>query len=75
MDLAMLEKKAFFIPTPGQFEQEYLAKRLSEQGFVPYCSQEEFTIKKLKMVADYSGLSNYKTQVDYDKLFSLFKRK
>ncbi len=35
MDLAVLEKKAFFIPTPGQYEQEYLAKRLKEFG---HCS-------------------------------------
>jgi hypothetical protein len=33
MDLAKLEKKAFFIPTPGQFEQEYLAKRFKRNGF------------------------------------------
>ena len=29
MDLAKLNKKAFFIPTPGQYEQEYLAKIFS----------------------------------------------
>jgi UDP-N-acetylglucosamine:LPS N-acetylglucosamine transferase len=31
MDLAKLEK-AFFIPTPGQYEQLYLAKKLEEEG-------------------------------------------
>ncbi|MCV6630587.1 MAG: glycosyltransferase, partial [Flavobacteriaceae bacterium] len=35
LDLAKLEKQAFFIPTPGQFEQEYLAKRLQKQQLVP----------------------------------------
>ena len=34
MDLAALHKKAFFIPTPGQAEQEYLAKRLKEKGIL-----------------------------------------
>ncbi len=28
MDLAKLGKEAFFIPTPGQFEQKYLAERM-----------------------------------------------
>ena len=44
MDLAKLNKKAFFIPTPGQFEQEYLAKRLTKDGIVPSCHQDDFTI-------------------------------
>ncbi|MBK8967269.1 MAG: glycosyltransferase [Lewinellaceae bacterium] len=33
MDLAGLNKKAILIPTPGQTEQEYLAKTLAEQQF------------------------------------------
>jgi UDP-N-acetylglucosamine:LPS N-acetylglucosamine transferase len=32
MDLAKLGKKCFFIPTPGQFEQEYLAKKYKKTG-------------------------------------------
>ena len=32
MDLVVLEKKALLIPTPGQTEQEYLAKRFAEKG-------------------------------------------
>ncbi|RYZ80867.1 MAG: glycosyltransferase, partial [Proteobacteria bacterium] len=36
MDLAKLQKKCFFIPTPGQYEQEYLAKKLKREGLVPY---------------------------------------
>lgn len=40
MDLAVLGKKAILIPTPGQTEQEYLAKNLSEAGrFV--CRQQD----------------------------------
>ena len=31
MDLHKLEKKAVFIPTPGQTEQEYLANYLKEK--------------------------------------------
>lgn len=36
MDLAKLNKKAFFIPTPGQYEQEYLAKKFDKEGIIPF---------------------------------------
>lgn len=72
MDLAKLEKKAFFIPTPGQFEQEYLAKRLDNLGFVPSCKQEEFTISKLQDASTSLGLKHFDYEVNYKKLFDLF---
>ncbi|WP_317168159.1 glycosyltransferase [Leptobacterium flavescens] len=72
MDLAKLEKKAFFIPTPGQYEQEYLAKRLKKQGLAPYSSQEKFTLSKLSKVKTYKGFSSFSAEVDYSDLFSLF---
>ena len=72
MDLAKLNKKAFFIPTPGQFEQEYLAKRLSEMGIVPSCNQDDFTLKKLNEVPSYKGLSAFDFEPNYKELFSLF---
>ena len=46
MDLARMGKKAVLVPTPGQPEQEYLARHLSETGFAPFISQEEFSITK-----------------------------
>ncbi len=72
MDLAKLEKKAFFIPTPGQSEQEYLAKRLTDQGFVPSCKQNDFSIFMLDKIKNYKGLKSFNTHVDYKDLFSLF---
>ena len=72
MDLAKLEKKAFFIPTPGQFEQEYLAKRLHDLGVVPSCKQGAFTISQLETVTDSKGLQNIEMPIDYKKLFGLF---
>lgn len=39
MDLAVMKKKALLIPTPGQSEQEYLAKFLNERGLTP-CQRE-----------------------------------
>ena len=72
MDLAKLEKKAFFIPTPGQFEQEYLAKKLDEEGIAPSCNQHEFDIELLSTVKNYSGFKSQDYDVNYKRLFSLF---
>ncbi|MFL0353475.1 glycosyltransferase [Xanthomarina sp. GH4-25] len=75
MDLAKLGKQAFFIPTPGQFEQEYLAKRLDYQKLVPSCKQEYFSLSKLETASKYNGLSDFEYHANYSKLFSLFKTK
>lgn len=73
MDLAKLEKKAFFIPTPGQFEQEYLAERMRKLGFAPSCRQDDFSLKRLEEAESYSGLKDPGFFCDYSRLFSLFK--
>ncbi|MFD2551184.1 glycosyltransferase [Bizionia sediminis] len=75
MDLATLQKKAFFIPTPGQFEQTYLAKRLKKQGLAPYCQQDKFTSSALEAVKYYKGLHTFKQETDFKDLFSLFQTK
>lgn len=72
MDLAKLNKKAFFIPTPGQFEQEYLAKRLTEMRLVPSCKQKDFNLEKLDDVNTYEGLKAFNFEADFKDLFSLF---
>jgi uncharacterized protein (TIGR00661 family) len=72
MDLAKLNKRAYFIPTPGQFEQEYLAKRLTEQGIVPSCHQDDFKVENLNNIENYTGLSNFDYEVNFKKLFGLF---
>lgn len=72
MDLAKLDKKAFFIPTPGQFEQEYLANRLHKLKIAPSCNQDEFTLDKLKVIDEYNGLSAFEYELNFKKLFSLF---
>lgn len=73
MDLAKLNKKAFFIPTPGQFEQEYLAKRFTELELIPSCQQDEFTLDKLAAVNDFKGLKCTGIKTDFKDLFSLFE--
>ena len=72
MDLAKLNKKAFFIPTPGQFEQEYLAKRLTEMHLVPSCKQDDFKLENLDDTMNFKGLNAFDYNVDFKDLFSLF---
>jgi len=72
MDLAKLNKKCFFIPTPGQFEQEYLAKRLSNMELAPSCNQDNFSVKEIDRAASYKGLRAFDYKTDYKTLFSSF---
>lgn len=46
MDLIRLGKQAVLIPTPGQTEQEYLAKHLSKQGLFTSVKQNGFDLAK-----------------------------
>ena len=46
MDLYYLQKKIIFIPTPGQTEQEYLAKYYKEKYGISFFNQEEIDLKK-----------------------------
>ena len=45
MDLVALEKKAVLVPTPGQTEQEYLAKYLMDKKLFFDADQEGFLLK------------------------------
>lgn len=73
MDLAKLEKKAFFIPTPGQYEQEYLAKRFKRNGYIPYAKQDDFIIDNLLEVKLYDGLPKLKKEINWKQLLVLFE--
>lgn len=73
MDLCKLQKKAFFIPTPGQFEQEYLAKKYKNEGLVPYSKQDTFSLDNLNSVAVYRGLPITKSTINWGKLFTIFE--
>ncbi|MBI1780578.1 MAG: glycosyltransferase [Sphingobacteriales bacterium] len=46
MDLIKLNKKAIFVPTPGQPEQEYLANHLSVNNLFYITHQENFDLKQ-----------------------------
>ena len=77
MDLAKLNKKAFFIPTPGQFEQQYLAKRLQNYHIAPFCKQENFDISELVKVNFFKGLGSlgFRGDFAFRNIFKLFERK
>ncbi|MFK5958102.1 MAG: glycosyltransferase [Lutibacter sp.] len=74
MDLAVLGKKAFFIPTPGQFEQEYLAEMLLKKRIAPFATQENFELDNLKILTNFSGFKRNETNIHLD-FFNLFERK
>lgn len=58
MDLTVLKKKAVFVPTPGQTEQEYLASKLKAEGVAYYIPQEQFDLNEaLSCAVDYSGFT------------------
>ena len=46
MDLAVMGKRALLIPTPGQTEQEYLARYLSDRGMYAWQDQHHLQLDK-----------------------------
>lgn len=58
MDMYALGKKVIFIPTPGQTEQEYLARRFQSKGIAFYMDQEEFNLTTaIRESRQYSGFT------------------
>ncbi len=60
MDLAATGSKAFFIPTPGQTEQEYLAMELMKRGIAGFQTQRQADLK-----AAWHERNNYKGFEDW----------
>jgi uncharacterized protein (TIGR00661 family) len=52
MDLLKLRKTALLIPTPGQTEQEYLAKQLAKKRWFAMLRQEEITWEAISQTID-----------------------
>ena len=60
MDLAVTGNKAIFVPTPGQTEQEYLAKRLESKGLFYLENQNEFDLDRaLECAYTYQGFPEF----------------
>lgn len=56
MDLAVLRKKAVFIPTPGQTEQEYLGRYLEAEQLCPCIRQDSLNLAEaLSRIHEYRG--------------------
>lgn len=72
MDLAIMKKKVFFIPTPGQAEQEYLAELLKAKKIAPCTKQEEFKSKDLPKLNIYPGFEKGLQTKDLVQFFGLF---
>tara|TARA_Y100001978_G_scaffold171626_1_gene161505 strand:+ start:896 stop:1957 length:1062 start_codon:yes stop_codon:yes gene_type:complete len=78
MDLQKLEKKAVFIPTPGQTEQEFLAHYLKKKKICYSTHQNDIDLNKIFIKSeDYSGFSKSEksTKIKWKDLFSLFQNK
>lgn len=74
MDLVQLRKKAFFIPTPGQYEQEYLAKKLKKEGLIPYATQADFRMERIQEIQEYKGLPRLDTTLDWKIVLQVFEK-
>ena len=57
MELVELEKKALFVPTPGQTEQLYLAERLKKLGYFYYSPQDKLDLaEQISPALSYHGI-------------------
>ena len=74
MDLAKLEKKAIFIPTPGQTEQEYLAENFMSKRICYSQKQSDFNFElAIKESKKYNGFATYDNRnTNWENLFLLF---
>lgn len=75
MDLEAIGAKTFFVPTPGQYEQEYLAGHMKNLGYSDFVYQNEFSLEKLHQGSKYKGFGQNKTsKTNFDvSLFDVFK--
>lgn len=75
LDLYTLNAKVFFVPTPGQTEQEYLAESFKEKNIANFSSQKEFTLKKILDSTNSIGFSQQSTkQTQKETIINLLAR-
>lgn len=75
MDLTALGKDAIFVPTPGQTEQEYLAKHFMEKKVFFSMKQKDFNlVNAIEQSADYNGVKlNYNPSILDERIENLLK--
>ncbi len=74
MDLSKLRARAIFIPTPGQTEQEYLAKYLANKKIAGFALQKNFKLADLKSAGYFTGFLETGSEQKISKLFAIFNR-
>ena len=73
MEMVELGKRGFFVPTPGQIEQEYLARHFLEKGWCFSAKQSGINLREsLKKAETYPGFPNNFTPTcqNIDNLFT-----
>lgn len=68
MDLERLGKRALFIPTPGQSEQEYLGPYLATKGWAACTNQHAFSLSKALELAIAGNATRERQPEDPDLL-------
>ena len=73
MDLAVLGKKALFVPTPGQTEQEYLAQQMMNAGIAYAVPQKNFNLQQaLAESTKYAGFKETGGGEDFKEVVNGF---
>ncbi|MDO4728915.1 MAG: glycosyltransferase [Bacteroidota bacterium] len=72
MDLAQMQKRALFVPTPGQTEQEYLADRLYRQQIALCVTQDSLNMDSVQKAFEYEGFTGCGAVSDWQLLFEVF---
>lgn len=65
MDCIRLRKKAIFIPTPGQTEQEYLAKHLNQLGYFATVAQNEIDLSRFDTLLKETALPTFSQNIPH----------
>ena len=66
MDLTVLGKRAIFVPTPGQTEQEYLAEKMMTEKIAFTMDQDHFDL--IKAMAESSGYTGFSSAAANENL-------
>jgi uncharacterized protein (TIGR00661 family) len=76
MDIVELDKKALLIPTPGQTEQEYLAKYLDDKHYFCGRTEEEVDLNNdLNIAKKYDSFKKpWGTKTTVDNVINILKR-
>ncbi|MFL2567765.1 MAG: glycosyltransferase [Flavobacteriales bacterium] len=75
MDLFKLQKNAVLIPTPGQTEQEYLSKYLSESRYFKSINQNEINLKNLIVTSQkFQNIKERNENTNWNTLLNIFNK-